>query len=143
MTSLVLTSLVETSLVLDTHTAIWYLVLDARLSTEALRTIRAAATAGKRCFVPSICLVEATYLVEKNRIAEATFGLLREALTRGQSNLVLAPLDLAVTRALRNVPRDEVPDLPDRVIAATAVALGLPLITRDGKIRASGIRTVW
>jgi predicted nucleic acid-binding protein len=36
-----------------------------------------------------------------------------------------------------------VPDLPDRVVAGTAVALGLPLVSRDGKIRASGIETVW
>jgi PIN domain nuclease of toxin-antitoxin system len=33
--------------------------------------------------------------------------------------------------------------LPDRVIAATALAWSLPLITRDGKIRATGIQTIW
>lgn len=41
-----------TSLVLDTHAAIWYLATDARLSIEALQAIRAAAAAGKPCFVP-------------------------------------------------------------------------------------------
>jgi len=29
------------------------------------------------------------------------------------------------------------------VIAATALALGLPLVTRDGKIRAANIQTIW
>ena len=93
--------------------------------------------------VPSICVVEATYLVEKNRIAVAAFDLLREALTGVQGNLVVAPLDLAVTRAVHKVSRAEVPDLPDRVIAATALAMSLPLITRDGKIRATNVQTLW
>jgi predicted nucleic acid-binding protein len=44
---------------------------------------------------------------------------------------------------LRRVRREDVPDMPDRIIAATALALDLPLVTRDGKIRAAGIRTIW
>ena len=132
-----------TSLVLDTHAVIWYLATDARLTMVALQAIRGAAVAGWPCFVPSICVVEATYLVEKKRIAMATFDLLREALTGSEGNLVVAPLDLAVARAVQNVSRAEVPDLPDRVIAATALAMGLPLITRDGKIRAAYVQTIW
>ena len=31
----------------------------------------------------------------------------------------------------------------DRVIAATALALTLPLVTRDGKIQALGLQTIW
>jgi len=46
----------------------------------------------------SICVVEAIYLVEKNRIAVGAFDLLQEALRGSQSNLVVAPLDLAETR---------------------------------------------
>ena len=41
------------------------------------------------------------------------------------------------------MPRDVVPDMPDRIIAATAVHLGLPLITRDERIRSAGIKTIW
>jgi predicted nucleic acid-binding protein len=33
--------------------------------------------------------------------------------------------------------------MPDRIIAATALSLGLPLVTRDGKIRASNVITIW
>jgi PIN domain nuclease of toxin-antitoxin system len=32
---------------------------------------------------------------------------------------------------------------PDRIIAATALTLNLPLITRDAAIRAAGIETIW
>ncbi|MDY7076564.1 MAG: hypothetical protein SXV54_06520 [Chloroflexota bacterium] len=44
---------------------------------------------------------------------------------------------------MRQVPREQVPDLPDRVIAATALYLGVPLISRDRKIRLSDVTTIW
>jgi PIN domain nuclease of toxin-antitoxin system len=55
----------------------------------------------------------------------------------------LAPLDRSVADALELVSRDDVPDLPDRIVCATAVALGVPLVTRDGKIRTSEVQTIW
>ena len=39
--------------------------------------------------------------------------------------------------------RQDVPDMPDRIIAATALHLGVPLISRDGKIKASAVPTIW
>jgi len=36
-----------------------------------------------------------------------------------------------------------VPDMPDRIIAATAIYLSLPLITKDDAIRSAGIITIW
>ena len=87
--------------------------------------------------------MEATYPVEKGRLAEPTFRALASALGDPKKNLVIYPLNALVTRAVSRIPRDEVPDLPDRVIAATAFALGLPLVTRDAKIRASCIETMW
>jgi predicted nucleic acid-binding protein len=35
------------------------------------------------------------------------------------------------------VPRVEVPDIPDRIIAATAVAHKLPFVSQDSALRAS------
>ncbi len=51
-------------------------------------------------------------------------------------------LNLEVVRAVERVPREPVSDLPDRVIAATALALELPLITRDHKIKFPGLETI-
>jgi predicted nucleic acid-binding protein len=39
--------------------------------------------------------------------------------------------------------RSEIPDMPDRIIAATAIHLGVPVLSRDGRIRASSVRTIW
>jgi hypothetical protein len=33
--------------------------------------------------------------------------------------------------------------MPDRIIAATALMIGAPVISRDRKIRASIITTIW
>jgi predicted nucleic acid-binding protein len=48
-----------------------------------------------------------------------------------------------MVEAMAQIPRDVVPDLPDRMIAATAVHLGLPLVTADHRIRAASLATVW
>jgi PIN domain nuclease of toxin-antitoxin system len=44
---------------------------------------------------------------------------------------------------MRQVPRSEVPDLPDRIVAATGVYLGVPVISRDRMIRAASLKTIW
>jgi PIN domain nuclease of toxin-antitoxin system len=33
--------------------------------------------------------------------------------------------------------------MPDRIIAATALTFGATLVSRDGKIRASQVQTIW
>ena len=40
----------------------------------------------------------------------------------------------STAQTMRLVDRGQVPDLPDRISAPTAVHLGVPLISRDGKI---------
>jgi len=51
----------------------------------------------------------------------------------------VVPLDLAVARAVRDFGPSAVPELADRIIAATARALNLPLLTTDPAIAASGL----
>lgn len=48
-----------------------------------------------------------------------------------------------VADALETVSRGQIADLPDRIIAATALALHVPLVSRDAKIRAPHIHTIW
>ena len=52
-------------------------------------------------------------------------------------------IDRDVALAVERIPRDVVPDMPDRIIAATALTHNLPLVTADRKIRASRIPTIW
>ncbi len=46
-------------------------------------------------------------------------------------------------QCLRQVDRSQIPDLPDRIIAATALYLNVPVISRDRRIQLSSIDTIW
>jgi len=127
----------------DTHAVVWYFHHDPRLSARAAKAFHDASALGDPIYLPSICLVELTYLIEKGRIPPETRERLLKLLALPDSPLELAPLDLRVAASLETIDRKAVPDLPDRVIAATAVARKVPLVTRDGMIRASGIQTIW
>jgi PIN domain nuclease of toxin-antitoxin system len=66
--------------VADTHTVLWYLFDDERLSAAAGEFIEQAAAAGNRIGVSSISLAEIIYLIEKNRVAANTYADLKAAL---------------------------------------------------------------
>lgn len=133
----------RSAVVVDTHTIIWYLSGDRRLSNRSLQTLESAESFGMTICVPAICLVELIYLVEKGRLPSIARDRLLGALDDSMSNCELTPLDRRIADALEFVSRDEVPDMPDRIIAATGVALGAPVISRDGKIRSSSVETIW
>jgi len=127
------------SVAADTHAALWFLENDNRLSQPALSALDGA----RFILMPTICIVELTYLVEKHRVDAAVLPRILAELDNPATTLKLADLDLGVVRALQNIARSDVPDMPDRVIAATALFHGVPLVTRDAKIRSCGIATIW
>jgi PIN domain nuclease of toxin-antitoxin system len=127
----------------DTHAIVWYLSADPQLSVRAGDFLDAITAAAEPIYVPSICLVELTYLVEKGRLPVAARNRLLAALDDPATPCIVAPLDRMVADALEFVSRSDVPDLPDRIVSATAAALCTPLISRDKKIGASSIQTVW
>lgn len=127
----------------DTHTVIWYIQPDDRLSATARDVIDMAAAAGEYIGVSAITIVEMVYLTEKGRIAETMLPTFFKALERQRVVLRIIPLDRLVGEVLREVSRTEIPDMPDRIIAATALHLGVPLITKDTLISMSRVPTIW
>lgn len=131
------------SVVADTHAAAWYLLDSPKLSPRALQRMTAAVDADEMIFVPSISVVELLYLYEKGRIPGDDWRKLNDGLAAEDSGVRVVPLTLGIARDLARVSWRSVPDMPDRIIAATALHLGLPLVSRDGRIQAPGLEVVW
>lgn len=133
-----------TAVVADTHTIIWYLRDTSRLSENATVALDNAIQTENSIYIAAISLVEMIYLVERSRIPVEAFDQLIAALNQPNSAIEVVPLDQTVALALHNIARTTVPDMPDRIIAATAQALNLPLVTRDLKIQQlTTIQTIW
>jgi len=127
----------------DTHAIIWYLGDPSSLSPTALQAMRQTVTDGDIIYVSVISLVEIIYLVEKGRLLPTAQTGLKDAIDRPESSVKAMPVYAAIASALESIPREQVPDMPDRIIAATALHLGVPLVTWDGRIRSRGITTIW
>jgi PIN domain nuclease of toxin-antitoxin system len=129
--------------VLDTHAALWYLLEEKNLSAAVFSLIDNAAANGTPTYISAISLVEVVYLVERRRLPADAFDLLIKELERDEPTFIAVSLNPEIVKALRVIPRDIVPDMPDRIIAATALHLQLPLITRDRRLQSAGIKTIW
>lgn len=129
--------------VADTHAIIWYLTEDPRLSANANRAIETADYNSNQIAISSITLVEMVYLIEKGKIPASNFTQLANTMYKPKSALVEIPVELNIARALSRVDSTKIPDMPDRIIAATALNLNVPIISKDGKIRLSGLTTIW
>lgn len=131
-------------IVIDTNVVVWYFTAPRISSSSAQAAIVAAQKSGGSIFVPSITIVELIYLIEKNRVPHDVLVELREALDDDTTAFELAELSRGVADELRNIDRAMVADMPDRIVAATALHLGLPLVTSDTDIqKLANVTTIW
>ena len=131
------------SAIADTHTIIWYLYDDPHISKKAKRFIEATREQGNQIGISTITLVEIVYLIEKGRIKKDALTKLAGKLEDNQSVLREIPLTNTIVIELAKIDRNSIPDMPDRIIAATALHLDVPLLSRDEKIRVSRVETMW
>ena len=127
----------------DTHTAIWYLFSDRRLGRAASELIDTTIAAGDHIGISAISLAEMVYLIEKQRIPKNALEDVLTATADPKNVLQEVQLTAGIVKKMEAIQRQDIPDLPDRVIAATALFYGIPVISRDRRIRSSNIQTVW
>ena len=132
------------AVVADTHAILWFLKNNPRLSAPARAGLRHATATGQPIYVSAITFVEVAYLIDKGKLPAADWLLLGSAVSNGVKTAIeLVPIGRAVAETVPLIRRAAVPDMPDRIIAATALHLGVPLVSRDRKIQASSIHTIW
>ncbi|MBI5834683.1 MAG: PIN domain-containing protein [Armatimonadetes bacterium] len=94
--------------------------------------------------MPTVALLELAYLEQVGRLNPDEIARVRARLLSPGG--ALAPLDFGVAAALHagNIPRAVSTDPFDRMVAGTALAAGLPLITADTKLRdVPGLTVIW
>ena len=130
--------------VTDTHALIWHLQGAEQLPSRVQNIFVKTDAGEEQILIPAIVVVEIIYLAEKGRIPRDAVKNVVGLLDTHSDNYMIAPLDLGVATSLQRIDRDSVPDMPDRIIAATALHLGLPLLTRDMQISGLGfVSVVW
>ena len=130
--------------VTDTHSLLWHIFQNKRLSEKAASIFRETDNGEGEIYIPTIVLVEIVYLVEKQRIPQESIDSVTGLLDAHATNYRLTPIMPATIHAMQMVPRQLIPDMPDRIITATALELGLPLITKDSKITAANVvKVIW
>ena len=131
------------AILIDTNIVIWYFGDYSKLTKHAENTVDDVVANGT-VYVSSISIVELTYLAERKRVPIATIDKLREAFDDDSTSFRLANLDRGVADEVANIDRSIVADMPDRIVAATALHLGIPLVTSDGNIRElTNVETIW
>lgn len=130
-------------IVLDTHAWIWFISNPELLSTKAARAINSAIQK-KNILISSISVWEIALLVKKNRL-KLTMDIIDWL--RGTEKLPFIqfiPVDNEI--ALKSVGLSDPfhNDPADRIIIATALTAGAPLVTKDDRIlKYPHVKTVW
>jgi PIN domain nuclease of toxin-antitoxin system len=126
--------------VLDTHALIWYLRDDAKLSPSARAIFLAAEANRTLLLIPAIVIAELYYVNLKHKwFADFTI-VFNEIVSKPFVRFVA----LEHTHILDFKQDDTVPEMHDRIIAGVARRLGVPLISSDIAIAASGIiQVIW
>jgi PIN domain nuclease of toxin-antitoxin system len=124
----------------DTVAIVRHLRSHPALGPEAREILRQADDGLHHVFISAITLLEVLYLAEAGRIDVPLPELV--SVVSSSSNYEIVPVDVDVVLAAMDI--DDVPDLHDRIIVATAVHLSVPILTGDSVVTTSRhIETIW
>ena len=129
-------------ILLDTHVVVWLAFDPSRLSRKATAAIDNARNNGDGLAICDITLLELAALVSKGRIhLEISLeSFLREV----EARFAVLPITGRSCVLALGLPAAYPKDPADRIIGATALAEGLPLLTADREIhRSKALPTIW
>ena len=130
--------------VTDTHALIWHLYSPSRLGAAARDAFSHADDGEAVVHIPAVVLAEVLMVVQRGRLAGVTIEQLMPHLDaiRGSRNFLLSTLNPETVIGSHTLTA--IPDIFDRLIVAEAIERRIPLLSRDGVIKASGlVPLVW
>lgn len=130
-------------ILLDTHVAYWATAAPHKLSRDAQRAIEKQALSGGLS-ISSVTLFELAHLMQTRRIRWS--GTVRSGLEAVLANTqaVVHEITPEIAVAASELPHGFPGDPMDRLIAATALVVGIPLVTKDqGILDSPLIETIW
>ncbi len=128
-------------ILLDTHALLWLVAEPQRLSKTAVRAIREAVDSDSVA-IAAITLWELAWLARARRVVFV--GTIDNFVARMTERVVVLPIDPKIAALAAGFPDRYPRDPADRLIGATALAEGIPLVTKDEHIRSSGlVQTIW
>ena len=112
-----------------------------RLSSAASRAIHQALKDGGLA-VAAITLWELAVLVARGRIQG--YGTVDDSVRLLTQGVIVKPITAGIAAIASQFPQGYPRDPADRLIGATAKAEGIPLLTRDERLRADPLlQTIW
>ncbi|HEX7185445.1 MAG TPA: type II toxin-antitoxin system VapC family toxin [Thermoanaerobaculia bacterium] len=130
-------------IVLDTHAWVWWVSSPEQISEEAREEIDRAIER-EEIYVSSISCWEVALLVRKRRLELAM--PVEDWIARSEALpfVQFVPLDNRIALRSNQLPGGIHEDPADRIIIATALTLGAPLISKDSRIRDyPHVETLW
>ena len=129
-------------ILVDTHVVIWLAFEEARLSKMARATILDARLKSQGLAISDISLFELARAFARERI-NLTISV-ESALMEIERRFVVLPINSRISLRAVGLPPTYPKDPADRIIGATALVEGIPLITADREIRNSrALTTIW
>lgn len=130
-------------IVLDTHTWIWFISKPEVLSKRAKKAV-SAAVEEKSVLISSISVWEVALLVKKKRLTLSLDVTDWIAKSEGLPFIQFIEISNSIAVKSVNLPQPLHPDPADRIIIATALSAGVPLVTKDKKLlNYPHVKTIW
>jgi PIN domain nuclease of toxin-antitoxin system len=129
-------------ILLDTHVVVWLAFDPSQLSKNARAAINDARQKGEGLAISDITLLELATLSNKGRVRLNIS--LESFLAEVEARFIVLPITGRACVRVLALPTAYPKDPADRMIGATALVEGLPLVTADQSIRRSrALHTIW